>query len=254
MSRILIAAAIAASAVAGAASATQLQVTVENLAPANGVALTPLLTVFHDGGFDLFNPGEAASAGLEAAAETGNVGGLKADADAAGGLTAVLSGAPIFSGGSASAMVDVDPATSRYFSFAAMVIPSNDSFVGNGDQNAHRLFDASGAFTGPLTITLTGAQIWDAGTEITDSGFAAFIAGANTPGGADESGTVFRSLAGVQALAGETLGNGQAFGGLSADDAFARITVTAAPVPLPAAAPLMVAGFAALLGFAGRRR
>ena len=52
------------------------KVTVENLAPENGTFLTPAWIGFHDGGFDSYDGGAAASAGLERIAEDGNPAGL----------------------------------------------------------------------------------------------------------------------------------------------------------------------------------
>ena len=50
----------------GTAVAQQrVQVTVENLQSDGGFFLTPVWLAAHDGGFDLFNPGEASSSSLE---------------------------------------------------------------------------------------------------------------------------------------------------------------------------------------------
>ena len=50
--------------------------TLQNNAPENGVFLTPVWLGVHDGTFDLFTGGDAASAGLERLAEDGNTGPL----------------------------------------------------------------------------------------------------------------------------------------------------------------------------------
>ena len=55
------------------------QVTFENLQPADGFYLTPVFAGFHDGSFDVFDAGTAASASLEAVAEDGMFAGLQAD-------------------------------------------------------------------------------------------------------------------------------------------------------------------------------
>ena len=54
------------------AQAAEVQVTIENLAPATGNFLTPFWVGFHDGTFDLYDVGAAASAELERVAEDGN--------------------------------------------------------------------------------------------------------------------------------------------------------------------------------------
>ncbi|MBN8247665.1 MAG: spondin domain-containing protein [Verrucomicrobia bacterium] len=60
------------------ALAISVQVTIENLAPANETFLTPVWGGFHDGSFDLYNSGEAASMALERIAEDGNTAPLNA--------------------------------------------------------------------------------------------------------------------------------------------------------------------------------
>ena len=55
-------------------SEIKLRVTVENLAPKQGIGLAPFWIAFHDGSFDVFNEGEAASSALEFLAEDGVTG------------------------------------------------------------------------------------------------------------------------------------------------------------------------------------
>ena len=167
-----------------AASAARVSITIDNLTPSGGLYFTPVWVGFHDGSFDSFNSGEAASASIEAIAEGGDVSGLRADFAAAGGavdgvVTAPdgFAGAPVFDpSDSASITLELDAGSSRYFSFASMVIPSNDAFIGNDDPMAFEIFDATGAFAGPLDIIVAGSWIWDAGTELNDGLGAAFSA------------------------------------------------------------------------------
>lgn len=172
------------------ASATQVQVTVENLTPSGGLYFTPVWVGFHDGNFDTFNVGESASPSLEALAEEGNSSGI-----VSGGQDGVVlapagfAGAPVFDPlDSASLILDLDPMSNRYFSFASMVIPSNDAFIGNDDPMAYQIFDMTGVFTGPLDILVLGTDIWDAGTEVNDGQGAAFLALGGTS--SDEMGLV----------------------------------------------------------------
>lgn len=167
------------------ASATQISVTVENLSPVGGLYFTPVWVGFHDGSFDSFDLGAAASASVEALAEGGDVSGLRADFAGIGGgqddvvlAPAGFPGAPVFDPtDSGSLSLDLDPLSDRYFSFASMIIPSNDAFIGNDDPMAYEIFDATGVFTGPLEILVLGAEIWDAGTEVNDGLGAPFLAG-----------------------------------------------------------------------------
>ena len=178
------------------ASATQISVTVENLTPAGGLYFTPVWVGFHDGSFDSFDAGASASAAMEALAEGGDVSGLQSEfGTVAGGQADVVTApagfpaAPVFDPGDVGSLtLDLDPSSNRYFSFASMLIPSNDAFVGNDDPLAYEIFNATGVFTGPLDILVLGSEIWDAGTEENTELGAAFIAigGVST----DESGLI----------------------------------------------------------------
>jgi Spondin_N len=175
---------IAASAIAAGATlalsplaqAATLQITVDNLAPANGTLLTPVWFGFHDGSFDLYNRGETATLGIERIAEDGDVSVLSDEFDAAGGgfVQGAIAGpvgtpGPIDSGESARFTVDLDgnAASSQYFSYASMIIPSNDFFIANGDPMAFRIFDDLGNFLG-ADFVVSGQQVLDAGTEVND--------------------------------------------------------------------------------------
>jgi hypothetical protein len=157
----------------GQASAAPVQVTIRNLAPQNGTYLTPVWTAFHNGSFDLFNSGEPASSALERLAEDGDTSFLSAAflMSGAGTQESTLMGptGPIAPGEAASMVFDLNPfaATSRYMSYASMVIPSNDAFIANGNPTAIPIFDAAGNFVGGSFVVL-GSMVWDAGTEVND--------------------------------------------------------------------------------------
>ena len=148
-----------------------LRVVVENLAPVNGTFLTPFWFGFHDGSFDQLDAGSAASPGIERLAEDGTISTLGAEFLASGAgsaATAVFgAGGPIANGESASTLLvlDADAATSRFVSYASMVIPSNDAFIGNDDPMERMIFDAAGNFLG-ASFTILGSEVWDAGTEV----------------------------------------------------------------------------------------
>lgn len=256
-------------------AASQLQVTIENLQPSGSFSFTPVYFGFHDGTFDAFTEGEAASPGIEILAElgaAGTVGGERAAA-APGSEGFVIAAPgdtiPPFSPGEiVTQTIDINDAiTNQYLTLLSMVIPSNDTFFGNDDPFAYQIFDDAGNFLGPQVIEFTAEQFYDAGTEINDAlDGPAFVTNANTPpngeGGAEEGGVV--TLAGnlpsefgsaltpVGALDGSLLN----FADDRANFALARITISevAAPVPLPAGAVLGLSGLLAMGGLRAFRR
>ena len=164
--------------------ARELNVTIENLSPVNGINLTPVWIGFHDGSFDLYDRSQPASAALELLAEDGETGPISTlfkDSNIPG-IDATITepdgfaGAPVFDpGSSATFKINVDETTGRYFSYAAMVIPSNDAFIANGDPLEHEIFDATGEFVGPISFTVRGNQVLDAGSEQNTETNAAFL-------------------------------------------------------------------------------
>jgi len=166
--------------------AVNIVVKVESLVPENGVYFSPVWVGFHDGGFDLFDVGSLASEAVERIAEDGNVSVLREDfaniSGASGGMDGVITspagfpGLPLFDPGEmSSAEFTLSPAQNRYMSFAGMVVPSNDAFIGNHNPWAIELFDAAGAYKGKQIITILGSMVWDAGTELNTEMDAAFI-------------------------------------------------------------------------------
>jgi Ca2+-binding RTX toxin-like protein len=155
---------------------TQLTIEIENLAPANGTLLTPVWFGIHNGTFDTYDRGRPVSPGLESIAEDGAVAILSREFNLAGfgtvqGAVLGLAGTPgpIDAGETATFTVTVDgsASTSRYFSYASMIIPSNDFFISNGNERAHQIFDDQGNFLG-ADFTVLGSQVLDAGSEVND--------------------------------------------------------------------------------------
>ena len=166
------------------AQATEIKIKIENLTPTGGIFLTPLWVGFHDGSFDSYDTGAPASAGIERIAEDGDSSELSAifSSTIATGQDAVIfnpegfAGAPVFEPGSVSHEIyDLDPQSQKYFSYATMIIPSNDAFIANANPMSHEIFDDTGEFVGPFTFTVYATSIRDAGTEENTELDAAFL-------------------------------------------------------------------------------
>jgi hypothetical protein len=143
-------------------------ITVENLAPASGIAFAPLHFGFNSGVFDAFDIGSVATAPIISVAE----GGSGADwhpafAAADPGAVRGTVGGLLLAGATASLTVVVDPAVNPFFTFAAMVVPSNDFFIGNDSPTRYRVFADDGTLL-LSSIDQRANQIWDAGSEVFD--------------------------------------------------------------------------------------
>ena len=162
-----------------------------------------------------------------------------------------FAGAPVVDPGeTASVTVEVDPGAERRF--LPMVIPSDDTFVGNDDPLAREVFDAAGAFTGIGPILVMADEVRDAGTEVNDLMGAAF----STAGGedTDEDG-VIAAWGDLGIIVGTPIPpSGSIEGVPAAGEAPASIEIAPpVPVPVPAALPLAAAGLG-LLGLLGAGR
>ena len=192
------------------ADTVTLEITIENLAPQQGIGIAQTWYGFHDGSFDLYNFGEEASTPLENLAEDGITGieptipGLIEEAVFFGAIPAnfplvedtvagqfgaspaALNGGtqgmvftdnrvpPFFlvqnPGETITATVTIareDIANNRFFSYGAMLFPTNDGFFANDDPQAVEVFDEDGNFIG-ADLTITGEDILDSGTEVND--------------------------------------------------------------------------------------
>ena len=199
--------------------AAQIEVTITNHSPADGVYITPLWVGFHDGSFDSYNGGLSSQPGLERIAEDGDFSLISQDFLA--GLTyidgsnqsatvpsgqapservdgAIANGGPIAPGESASSVFNLYlSGPNRYLSYVSMVLPSNDYYVANGNPLAHSLGALNGAPVGTsfsFDIGLPGT-VNDAGTEVNDFATSAANGLFGLPGGqtgpnqgADENG------------------------------------------------------------------
>lgn len=180
------------------ADAANVTITFGNLSGANGPAFSPFFIAFHDGSFDPFKLGSPASSAIESIAELGDGSGLSAGFTAsnpngiARTVTASVNGfgpGIFLPGGRGSVTVDLDPVKNRYLSYFAMVVPSNDRFLGNNIPTAIELFDSAGHFTGGI-FEDKGNAIWDAGTELDGLTGAAFLVGSNVNESPAQNGVV----------------------------------------------------------------
>jgi len=238
------------------AAVVNLTIKVENLAPSGSIAFAPLRVGLHSGVFDAFNLGDEAGPAIISVAE----GGSGADwfpAFAAADPTAVLGSVlpspagPLLPGATGTARFTVDTAQNPYFTFASMVVPSNDFFIGNDSPTQYRLFDEFGALQ--ISSILQGARdVWDAGSEVFDPAAAAFVGDNGLR--ADQNSVVAFNFAELAAFDGLTTGAGYTFASqLGADSAIYRISFETSPVPVPAALPLMLGGLGVLVTTLRRR-
>ncbi|MGF1841909.1 spondin domain-containing protein [Vibrio clamense] len=135
--------------------AADLDITLTNAT--KGIYFTPILVAAHDSTISLFKTGESASAELEAMAEGGDISGLSSAVTNAGGVVEENPASGILNPG-VSASVSIDTGSHQYLSLGAMLLPTNDGFVG---------LDSWKIPTEPGTykVSLNG---YDAGTEAND--------------------------------------------------------------------------------------
>lgn len=136
------------------------QVTVTNVT--NNISFTPILGVTHNRAVSLFEFGEPASDALEVLAEGGSPAALVDSlSDIHGVNTTVATAAglplpemPFTTAGQSATFHITAPRWARHFSMAAMMLPTNDSFVALNSVRLPR--------RGTVTYTALG---YDAGTE-----------------------------------------------------------------------------------------
>ena len=128
-------------------------------------------------------------------------------------------------------MFSVDPAVNQYFSFAAMVVPSNDYFIGNDDPMAYRVLDDDGSLL-IGSISQTGGDIWDAGSEVDGPFGAAFLMGSDNGDHIDENGVVTRDFLDLDLFNGLETAAGYIFDRqFGASDEVYRISFEIVPAP-----------------------
>lgn len=133
------------------ASAAKAEVTITNLT--YGQVLSPPVVASHAQAFDLFTPGNAASAGLAMLAQDGITAGLTGELAGEPEVFDIAVGSGMIPPGS-SMTIEVDiTGHHRWISLASMLVTTNDAFTAvRGLRAEHRL-------------TVRYADAWDAGAE-----------------------------------------------------------------------------------------
>lgn len=244
------------------AAIVDVTVTVENLAPTNSVSFAPLRLGFHNGSFDPFDVGGTATAPIISVAEGGSGSDwfpalTAADPGAVQGT--VAAGGPAVPAGNAGGLLStasgtfrVNTANNRFFSFANMVVPSNDLFLGN--DTPIELLDTSGNLL-LNTISQTGADIWNAGSEQAIAANAAFLVGSVNGNRVAENGVIEFAFSELTTYDGLTTAAGYTFDSSSISGAtpIYRISFATSAVPEPSSFALFAMGAAGMV-FVRRKR
>jgi hypothetical protein len=149
-----------------AALAQDLTITLTNLT--HGSHFTPLLFTAHTAGTHQFQPGQAASASLQAMAEGGNISLLESEANALAFDVVSNPAAGLTAPGQSVSFSMMTQDNNDYLSAVAMILPTNDGFVG---LDSLPIPQTPGTYTYYL-------DAYDAGTEANDE----IVNGAGTPG------------------------------------------------------------------------
>ncbi|WP_456374985.1 spondin domain-containing protein [Thiolapillus sp.] len=142
---------------AASTQADDYQVTITNLTQAQ--SFTPILVATHKPGHPVFTPGQAASSDLEAVAEGGDIGPLRATLDAYGSVHETVASDGLLGPGESVTLMLNGSRKYRYLSLVSMLIPTNDAFIGiSGVKMPKKKNNPSMIFV----------PAYDAGTEVND--------------------------------------------------------------------------------------
>lgn len=139
----------------GPAVAADLEITITNAT--KGIYFTPLIVAAHNSDLVMFRTGQSASAELESMAEGGDISGLASVIGNAGGVVVENPASGILNPG-VSTTFSMDSGSFGYLSLSAMLLPTNDGFVG---LDSWKIPSEPGTYK----ATLRG---YDAGTEAND--------------------------------------------------------------------------------------
>ncbi|GAB1079784.1 MAG: spondin domain-containing protein [Shewanella algae] len=146
--------------------AAQLEISINNLT--HGNHFTPLLIAAHDGNSHLFQAGEPASSALQKMAEGGDISELQQAVTANNGVIVANPAAGLLAPGTKVEKVMLDSGALTHLSLVAMLLPTNDAFVG---LDGWEIPSTPGSYTLYLNA-------YDAGTEANDEQ----ITGGGAPG------------------------------------------------------------------------
>ncbi|PWF93483.1 spondin domain-containing protein [Shewanella algae] len=146
--------------------AAQLEISINNLT--HGNHFTPLLIAAHDGNSHLFQAGEPASSALQKMAEGGDISELQLAVTANNGVIVANPAAGLLAPGARVEKVMLDSGALTHLSLVAMLLPTNDAFVG---LDGWEIPSTPGSYTLYLNA-------YDAGTEANDEQ----ITGGGAPG------------------------------------------------------------------------
>ena len=160
---------MAGAAIVGSSTALARDLHVDITNVTNGLYFTPLLVATHDGETHLFEAGIEASLHLQWMAEGGNIDGLVDDVEFSGGRYVANPAQGLLGPGeTASATLEVGGQGTAYLSITAMLLPTNDGFVG---LDGLKIPTKAGSYTYYL-------HAFDAGTEVNDE----IVTGGGAPG------------------------------------------------------------------------
>ncbi|GGA70478.1 hypothetical protein GCM10011369_10220 [Neiella marina] len=148
------------------ASAQVIDVKITNLT--QGIYFTPILATAHSPEYSLFQAGQMASPELQAMAEGGDIAGLVSIADSIGASSQANPAGGLLAPASYTMVTDWDTGTNTALTVVAMLLPTNDGFVG---LNSWTIPEQAGTYT----VYLNG---YDAGTEANDE----IVNGGGMPG------------------------------------------------------------------------
>ncbi|MBO2648144.1 spondin domain-containing protein [Shewanella algae] len=146
--------------------AAQLEISINNLT--HGNHFTPLLIAAHDDNSHLFQAGEPASSALQKMAEGGDISELQLAVTANNGVIVANPAAGLLAPGAKVEKVMLDSGALTHLSLVAMLLPTNDAFVG---LDGWEIPSTPGSYTLYLNA-------YDAGTEANDEQ----ITGGGAPG------------------------------------------------------------------------
>lgn len=136
------------------AMAQDLTIKMTNLT--NAIYFTPILAAAHNGSNYLFESGKMASMNLQAMAEGGDISGLSTDIQSSGGDVVENPASGMLAPGANTEFNLVNNMDNQYLSLTAMMLPTNDGFVGT---DRIKIPTTSGTYTYFLNA-------YDAGTEV----------------------------------------------------------------------------------------